>query len=153
MENPRIISLEVAMDGQTAALKKKLERLEREAAETAAALQAAEWGGGTPHFLAIENAAHEVGCRLSRQIQERAAREVAALSAATARCPKCGQTCRATTERRTVRSIDGPLDLLETRCGARVGGTAGDEADDRFIARRASRAGGRVLRWRADSHA
>ena len=48
-----------AMDGKVQVLKEKLERLLREAAETAAELQATERGAGKPvHFSEIEAAAH-----------------------------------------------------------------------------------------------
>jgi hypothetical protein len=110
------------MDGKTEVLKEKLERLLREAAETAVALEAAERRVGKPvHFSHIEAAAHAVGTRLSCRIQERTAREVAAESPKVAPCPTCGIACHLNVKRRTVASTDGPLDLWElqghcTRC-------------------------------------
>jgi hypothetical protein len=60
------------MDDKIEALKGKLDQLMREAAETAADLQAAERGTRGPvHFSQIEAAAHTVGCVLSAGIQER----------------------------------------------------------------------------------
>jgi hypothetical protein len=110
------------MDDKTQVLKEKLERLLREAAETAAELQTAEGGAGKPlHFSQIEAAAHQVGSRLSCRIQERTARELAADVPPEALCPACGTLHRLNIERRTVQSTDGPLDLWEphahcTRC-------------------------------------
>jgi hypothetical protein len=110
------------MDGKTQVLKEKLERLLREAAETAAELQAAERGAGKPvHFSEIEAAAHQVGSQLSCRVQERAAREVAADSPEAAPCPACGAPCRLKIERRTINSTDGPIVVWEpcghcTRC-------------------------------------
>jgi hypothetical protein len=110
------------MDGKTVDLKEKLERLLREAAETAAELQASERGVGKPtHFSQIGAAAHQVGSQLSCCIQERAAREVAADSPQTAPCPTCGTACHLSIERRTISSTDGPIVVWEpcghcTRC-------------------------------------
>jgi hypothetical protein len=67
------------MDDKIEALKEKLDRLIREAAETAADLQAAERGTRGPvHFSLIEAATHAVGCALSTGIQERVVREAVA---------------------------------------------------------------------------
>ena len=110
------------MDGKAQSLKERLERLLREAAETAAELQASERGAGKPiHFSQIEAAAHEVGSQLSCRIQERAAREVAADSPEKASCPACGTSCRLSIQRRTINSTDGPIVVWEpqghcTRC-------------------------------------
>ncbi len=110
------------MDDKTKNLKGKLERLLREAAETAADLHAAERGAGTQvHFSQIEAAAHQVGSHLSCRIQERSARELAADIPKALPCPKCGASCDLEIKRRTVESTDGPLDLWEpkghcTRC-------------------------------------
>ena len=110
------------MDEKVEVLKEKLDRLMREAAETAADLQAAERGTRGPvHFSQIEAAAHEVGSQLSCRIQERAAREVAADSAEKAPCPACGTSCRLSIQRRTINSTDGPIVVWEpqghcTRC-------------------------------------
>ncbi|MBN2218191.1 MAG: hypothetical protein JW719_12525 [Pirellulales bacterium] len=67
----------------------------------------------TPHFGTIERAASGLGSRLSREIQERASREVAADSPSEAPCPTCGASCEVTTKRRTVKSLDGPVELTE----------------------------------------
>jgi hypothetical protein len=73
----------------------------------------------TPHFGVIERAASELGKQLSRETQERASREVAASSPAQAACPTCGAVCEATTSRRTVKSIDGPIELTEAVANCR----------------------------------
>jgi hypothetical protein len=72
----------------------------------------------TPHFGAIERTASELGKRLSREVQERAAREVAAEGQAQVACPTCGAVCEATAKQRTVTGMDGPIELTETvgRC-------------------------------------
>ena len=67
----------------------------------------------TPHFGAIERTASELGKRLSREVQERAAREVAAEGQAQAACPTCGAVCEATSQQRTVAGMDGPIELTE----------------------------------------
>jgi hypothetical protein len=110
------------MDDKAPILKEKLERLLREAAETAVDLQKAERGTGKlVHFSQIEAAAHSIGTRLSCGIQERTAREVAADSSRTAPCPICGTPCRLNIQRRTIASTDGPINVWEpqghcTRC-------------------------------------
>jgi hypothetical protein len=67
----------------------------------------------TPHFGTIERAASGLGGQLSREIQARAAREVAADCAPQAPCPTCGASWKVTTKRRTVKSLDGPVELTE----------------------------------------
>lgn len=66
----------------------------------------------TPHFSTIEDAAHNLGQRVSRQVQERTSREIAC-KLSDAPCPTCGRTCQLTINRRTVKGIDGPIDLDE----------------------------------------
>jgi hypothetical protein len=67
----------------------------------------------TPHFSTIEEAAHQLGQALSRQVQEQTAREVASSAQDEAPCPTCGRSCRLKTSRRTVKGIDGPFELDE----------------------------------------
>jgi hypothetical protein len=67
----------------------------------------------TPHFGVIERAASELGKQLSRETMERASREVAAGGEAQALCPTCGTVCDVTVRRRTVKSMDGPVELTE----------------------------------------
>jgi hypothetical protein len=67
----------------------------------------------TPHFGSIERTASGLGSQLSREIQARASREVAAECTPQAPCPTCGASCEVTTKRRTVKSLDGPVELTE----------------------------------------
>jgi uncharacterized protein with PIN domain len=69
---------------------------------------------GTPHYSIIERYAITLGRELSREAQERAAREVAANSPSEADCPACGTTCRVQTATRSVTSLDGPVAMTET---------------------------------------
>ena len=68
---------------------------------------------GTPHYSIIERAAMKLGRELSRQAQERGAREVAANCAAEAACPGCGSARRVEFKKRKVISTDGPVELTE----------------------------------------
>lgn len=74
---------------------------------------------GTPHYSVIERAAVNLGRQLSREAQERGAREVAANSGAEAPCPTCRAPCRVETQVRQVTSIDGPVNLTETVANCR----------------------------------
>ena len=102
------------MDAKQDRLRKKLEDLLKQASEVAAELQGLEQGSETPHYDQIELPAHALGQRLSRMIQGKQAREVAASGLADAACPGCGRKCRVQTQARQVHSMDGPLELLET---------------------------------------
>lgn len=73
----------------------------------------------TPHYSVIELAARNLGRKLSREAQERAAREVAANCEAEAKCPACGLPCAVRSSKRTVSSIDGPVELLEATAWCR----------------------------------
>lgn len=66
-----------------------------------------------PHYSVLEQAAHALGQELSRLTQQRAACEVAAASQSTAACPQCGQHHGVEMSKRTVRSLDGPVEVLE----------------------------------------
>lgn len=68
----------------------------------------------TPHYSIIERAAMTLGRQLSREAQERAAREVAARCELQAACPTCGALCDVRTEVRPIKSIDGPVEVTET---------------------------------------
>ena len=102
------------MDAEQRALAEKKRRLLRELAE----LEVAEMANAgrfkkTSHFGAIERTASELGKELSRETLERAAREVAAGNELQSPCPTCGALCDVTMKRRTVNSIDGPVELTE----------------------------------------
>lgn len=102
------------MDGRIDKLRKKLDELLKETAEVSAELQKID---GTqpevPHYSQIENTAHETGEQLSRLIQQSRIREVALASAPQAACPRCGDVCEVWHPRRKLKSIDGPVDVLE----------------------------------------
>ena len=68
--------------------------------------------------LVIELRAHELGGRLSRQVQERQMRELTAVDIPKAACPQCGQRCELLPKKRKVASIDGEIEIaeLEGRC-------------------------------------
>jgi DNA repair exonuclease SbcCD ATPase subunit len=104
------------MEGRAEQLRKKLERLLQETAETSAELQKLD---GTqpevPHYSAIEKAAHETGKKLSRMIQQSRIEEVALAATPQAACPTCGSVCAVTHPRRKLKSIDGRVEALEPK--------------------------------------
>ena len=69
---------------------------------------------GTPHFSIIELAAVNLGRELSREAQQRGAREVAAHCQQKVACPTCNSSCDVRIQHREVTSISGPIDLPET---------------------------------------
>jgi hypothetical protein len=102
------------MDGATAALKEKLDRLLKEAAQVSVALDRADGTiTGVPHYSVIEARAHQLGQQLSREIQTRQMGELSAGRMATAPCPKCRIRCELDFKRRKVTSIDGPVEVQE----------------------------------------
>lgn len=107
------------MDAKREGLRKKLDKLLAEAASLAAALQALDQEGRTPHFDEIEMPAHELGKQFSRMVQVTRAREVATEGLQDSACPGCGEKCGVDTEARDVHSIDGPIDLMETKAFCR----------------------------------
>ncbi len=66
-----------------------------------------------PHFSVLEQAARELGQELSRVSQQRAAREVAASNESMAVCPECRQRISVEMSKRTLHSLDGPIEVLE----------------------------------------
>ena len=68
----------------------------------------------TPHYSIIERQAATLGRQLSRQAQQRGAREVAANCSSQVDCPGCQSACDVETKTRTVISIDGPVELTES---------------------------------------
>jgi hypothetical protein len=108
------------MDDKIEAIKAKLDRLLREAAEAAADLQAAQRGTRGPvHFSQIEAEAHAVGCALSSGIQERMVREATTDIPQKLPCPQCGKLCKVKFDRREIQSTDGPIMILEPECHCR----------------------------------
>lgn len=107
------------MDAKQERLRKKLDDLLKQASSVAVELQGIEQGRETPHYDQIELPAHALGQRFSRMVQSERSREVAASGLAAAACPGCGRKCRVQTKSREVHSMDGPLELLETRAKCR----------------------------------
>ncbi len=106
---------EKGMDADQQARAERKRRLLRELAELEIE-EMAEAGqfDKTPHFGEIERVASRLGKELSREAQERAAREVAATCEIQAACPTCRRLCDVMTKRRTVNGIDGPVELTES---------------------------------------
>jgi hypothetical protein len=67
----------------------------------------------TPHFSVIERATWQLGREVLRETRERASREVVAQCPLQVACPTCGAICEVTTQRRTVTSMEGPIELTE----------------------------------------
>lgn len=68
----------------------------------------------TPHYSVIELAAMNLGRELSREAQQRGAREIAAGCDAQAACPTCRTACDVRIETRNVTSLSGSVELAET---------------------------------------
>lgn len=102
------------MDAKQDRLQQKLEDLLQQASAVAAEIQTHQQGDGTPHYDQIELPAHALGQRFSRLIQAQRAREVAAANLQDATCPSCKEKSPVRSSSRTVHSLDGPLELLET---------------------------------------
>lgn len=110
------------MDGRVELLRGKKDHLLKALAEVSAELQKLD---GTqpevPHYSQIEQAAHETGDQLSQMIQQSRIQEVALAAGPQAGCPTCGDVCEVTPVRRRIKSMDGPVEILEpkahcTRC-------------------------------------
>lgn len=68
-----------------------------------------------PHFSMLEQAAHALGRELSCAAQQRVAAEVVAREKPVAECPTCGRERSVTTAKRTMTSLDGPIEVLEAK--------------------------------------
>jgi hypothetical protein len=68
----------------------------------------------TPHMTQLEGESLALGRLLSRLSLTRAAAETAAMHAPSAACPSCGQRHPVSTAKRTVQSMAGPVELMET---------------------------------------
>lgn len=102
------------MEGRVAKLRERFEDLLNETTEAAAELVSAERATtAIPHYREIETAAHRIGRRLSCRIQTRCANEVAAGATGQGSCPTCGARCDLSTEKRTLDSTDGPVEVIE----------------------------------------
>jgi DNA repair exonuclease SbcCD ATPase subunit len=99
---------------KTDKLRERLERLLHEAATVEVELSRADGSiQGIPHYSVIEGRAHELGKRLSREVQARQMNELSASHPTTAKCPGCGTRCDLERRKRDVRSVDGPASLQE----------------------------------------
>lgn len=68
-----------------------------------------------PHFNEIEEAGQKLGRFLSCLAQSRLANEVAADHDVAHACPGCGRTCSVKSQKRTVTSLDGPVEIMESK--------------------------------------
>ena len=102
------------MDGRIEQLREKLEHLLKETAEVSAELQKIDGSQPeVPHDSQIEKTAHSTGRQLSRMIQQARLEEVALAQRPQAACPACGDVCEVAHPRRSLKSIDGPVEALE----------------------------------------
>lgn len=67
----------------------------------------------TPHYSQLEQAAHDWALQFSQLAQGRVAAEAATLGNVLVACPQCGRQEPVETQKRTVMSLDGPVELLE----------------------------------------
>lgn len=67
----------------------------------------------TPHLGRLERIGHELGKEVGREVHKRTTREAAARCDTRVACPTCGTRWEVTTKRRTIESIDGPVELSE----------------------------------------
>jgi hypothetical protein len=107
------------MEGRRRLLEEKLSRLLSEVAQVEVELSRAEGAiVGMPHYSVIESRAHQLGRRLSRQVQQQQMAESTATAAPRARCPACGTICELEAKKRPITSIDGllPIQELKGRC-------------------------------------
>ena len=102
------------MEDRIALLKEKISRGMRELAEAKVEL---DWADGTvkgvPHYSVIENSAHEFGREVGRTVQERHAREIVAQTMHQVTCPGCQSKVQPQSKKRTLTSLDGPVEVLE----------------------------------------
>lgn len=104
------------MDDKTNALREKLAKSLREVAELKVALDRAEGKiKGVPHYNVIEDAAHDLGCEVSRLVQQRHMAEIVAAGSLSAKCPTCGSVQPLEVKKRRVRSGDGSVELSELK--------------------------------------
>lgn len=104
------------MDGRLRQLEEEFREASRRTAELKVQLDLASGkiaSTGVPHYILIEQAAHEVGQEISRLAQQIHMRELVARELGAARCPGCQRRCPLELKRRTITSIDGPVELEE----------------------------------------
>ena len=96
---------------------KKLHQLLQEAAEVSVDLDRANGTiVGIPHDSVIESRAHELGRELSRTVQAKHMRTMAAATTRIAKCPECETRCEFVPKKRRLTSVDGPLSFDEPTC-------------------------------------
>lgn len=99
-----------------ARLRERLERSLREAAEIEVELSRADGSiRGVPHYSVIEGRAHELGKRLSCEVQQRQTNELVACQASTAKCPTCGVRCELQPQKRPLQSVDGKAEVTDSQ--------------------------------------
>jgi hypothetical protein len=97
-------------------LQEKMRHLLKETAEVSAEIQRIDGSQAeVPHYSQIEEAAHETGKELSRMIQQSRICEVALTAPPQAACPTCGDVWEVAHPRRSIKSIDGPVETLEPK--------------------------------------
>jgi hypothetical protein len=97
-------------------LKERMERTLREMAEIEVELSRADGSiRGVPHYSLIEGRAHELGKRVSREVQRRQMSELAAGQATTAKCPVCDARCEVEIGQRRLQSVDGGAEVAEAQ--------------------------------------
>ena len=102
------------MEDKMEQLREKLAKTLQEAAELKVALDRADGRiQGVPHYSVIEDAAHEIGCQLSRLVQQRHMAELVAQCSPSGKCPKCGRMQSLNLKKRAVLSDDGSVELSE----------------------------------------
>ena len=103
------------MEDRIAVLKQKLAHGLKELAEIKVELDRADGTiKGVPHYSLIENSAHEFGREVGRTVQERHARELVAQTMHQVTCPGCQSKVQPKSQKRTLTSLDGPVEILET---------------------------------------
>ena len=104
------------MDDKTNGLRERLAKSLREVTELKVALDRAEGRvKGVPHYSVIEDAAHELGCEVSRRVQQMHMAELVAERPLSGKCPQCGSLQPLDVAERAVTSGDGPLELSELK--------------------------------------
>ena len=102
------------MDDANNALREKVAKLLRDAAEAKVALDRAEGKiKGVPHYSVIEDTAHELGREVSRLVQQIHMTELVAHQFWSGKCPQCGGRHALEAKKRTVTSGDGPVEIIE----------------------------------------
>ena len=104
------------MDGKIASATQKLDEALKAATDAAVELQRLlPEHQSVPHYSVIEQAAHEVGVRLSCLIQRQHVSNIAAEAGPKAKCPRCQKLCDVDCRTRIVKSIDGEVEMIEAK--------------------------------------